>query len=330
MEREQRTWFVIDDGKVVESTGSKTDVDGYWWFASLGFSACEGYQLFATKEEAVTKAVQQLRAASDLAGKKLAALGVDVPTSRLEDLARALKKVLDPESLARLTEVCRTALSGEPTRYETFQQRVRNWVVAAFGETIANDLGERTHRFLEEALELVQAAGCTKSEALQLVDYVYSRPAGTVSQETGGTMTTLASLCYVLGVNMEGCGENELCSNWKRIEEIREKQAKKPKNSPLPSAPEGRSFLHAADCPVNRGTAHAVCTCPVSAEEDLARSDYRAHLSVSFTVDLSASSPADAATAARGMAAEVFQRNFRRAEGVVIGNNGVRPLDAKR
>ena len=54
----------------------------------------------------------------------------------------------------------------------TFQERVEPWLLQCFGETIAADVVERNHRFLEEALELVQACGATQSEAHQLVDYV--------------------------------------------------------------------------------------------------------------------------------------------------------------
>ena len=49
-----------------------------------------------------------------------------------------------------------------------------------------NDCGRlrgAEHRFLEEALELVQACGATASEAHQLVDYVYGRPVGEPAQE---------------------------------------------------------------------------------------------------------------------------------------------------
>lgn len=55
----------------------------------------------------------------------------------------------------------------------TFQERVGPWMLACFGEQISRDPVERNHRFLEEALELVQSLGCTASEAHQLVDYVY-------------------------------------------------------------------------------------------------------------------------------------------------------------
>jgi hypothetical protein len=58
-----------------------------------------------------------------------------------------------------------------------FQTRIRPWMIACFGEDISGDKSERIHRFIEEALELVQSTGCSQSEAHQLVDYVYGREA---------------------------------------------------------------------------------------------------------------------------------------------------------
>lgn len=107
-------------------------------------------------------------------------------------------------------------------------------MLACFGSEIASDEMERNHRFLEEALELVQACGCTKSEACQLVDYVYGRPAGEIQQEVGGVMVTLAALCLAQAVNMHACGDVELERVWSKIEVIRAKQAAKPAHSPLP------------------------------------------------------------------------------------------------
>src|ERR1700743_2608599 len=83
----------------------------------------------------------------------------------------------------------------------TFQDEVSSWLLACFGEQISNDITERNHRFLEEALELVQSTGCVASEAHQLVDYVFSRPIGEVNQELGGVMVTLAALCYAVKLN---------------------------------------------------------------------------------------------------------------------------------
>lgn len=116
---------------------------------------------------------------------------------------------------------------------KTFQDRVTPWIKECFGIEVASDHAERSHRFLEEALELVQVAGCTKSEVLQLVDYVFDRPKGEVKQEVGGVMVTLASLCSAHGINMHECGEEELKLVWEKIEKIRAKWKTKPEHSPL-------------------------------------------------------------------------------------------------
>lgn len=117
-----------------------------------------------------------------------------------------------------------------------FQYRVQPWMMATFGTEIAADTAERNHRFLEESLELVQACGCTASEAHQLVDYVFNRPVGDPAQEVGGVMVTLAALCLAQGQDMHDAGETELARIWTKVEAIRAKQADKPRHSPLPQA----------------------------------------------------------------------------------------------
>ncbi|WP_426304068.1 hypothetical protein ACN9MJ_13720 [Acidovorax facilis] len=121
----------------------------------------------------------------------------------------------------------------------TFQQRVQPWLLECFGAEIAADRIERNHRFLEESLELVQALGCTASEAHQLVDYVFGRPVGDPPQEVGGVMVTLAALCLASGLDMHDAGEVELAriSAPELVARIRAKQAAKPKHSPLPQSP---------------------------------------------------------------------------------------------
>jgi hypothetical protein len=115
-----------------------------------------------------------------------------------------------------------------------FQSEVEDWFIACFGEEAIADTATRTHRFLEEALELAQATGCSKDEASQLVDYVYSRPRGVVAQEVGGVSTTLAMLCTAFCLSLDYCANDELKQIWSHIEEIRRKDAAKPKGSPLP------------------------------------------------------------------------------------------------
>ena len=107
-------------------------------------------------------------------------------------------------------------------------------MLKCFGQVIADDKVERNHRFLEEALELVQSTGCTADEAHKLVDYVYGRPIGDPPQEVGGVMVTLAALCLANNMNMHWAGEVELARIWGKIDQIRAKQAAKPKHSPLP------------------------------------------------------------------------------------------------
>ncbi len=114
-------------------------------------------------------------------------------------------------------------------------------MIACFGEVISNDKIERNHRFLEEALELVQANGCTRSEALQLVDYVFDRPKGEIFQEIGGVVVTLNALGNAINQDIENCGWMELSRIWQNVEKIRAKQAAKPKHSPLPETPGDQS-----------------------------------------------------------------------------------------
>ena len=145
-----------------------------------------------------------------------------------EDTIKEVMRLAD-ESRAALEAYLRT-IGAEPT----FQQRVQPWMLSCFGAEIATDKSERNHRFLEEALELVQATGCSEGEAHRLVDYVYGRPVGEPVQEVGGVMVTLAALCLAHGMDMHGSAETELARIWTKVEQIRAKQAAKPKHSPLP------------------------------------------------------------------------------------------------
>lgn len=118
---------------------------------------------------------------------------------------------------------------------QSFQQCVMPWMLECFGEEIASDQVERNHRFFEEATELVQSGGMTREAAHQLVDYTYDRPVGELDQEVGGVMVTLAALCLAHNTDMHLCGDIELARIWTKIDQIRAKQASKPKHSPLPS-----------------------------------------------------------------------------------------------
>jgi hypothetical protein len=110
---------------------------------------------------------------------------------------------------------------------QAFQAAVGKWVVEAFGEEVASDSIERNHRFLEEALETVQANHCTREEAHRLVDYVFDRPIGDLPQEIGGALVTLAALCQALEVDMQTAAVYELSRVILKIDAIRAKRAAK-------------------------------------------------------------------------------------------------------
>jgi hypothetical protein len=120
-------------------------------------------------------------------------------------------------------------------REQTFQRRVKPWMLQTFGRDISADITERCDRFTEESIELVQSLSMPKDRVLQLVDYVYSRPAGEPEQEVGGVMVTLAALCLATpDLEMNECAEIELARIWAMVDQIREKQKSKPRGSALP------------------------------------------------------------------------------------------------
>lgn len=118
-----------------------------------------------------------------------------------------------------------------------FQARVFPWMIACFGEELTFNSIERNHRFLEEALELVQSLGCSREDAHQLVDYVFDRPAGVAFQEVGGVKVTLAALGLAHNIDVDEASEAELARIWTNIKKIRAKQKAKPKFVP-PSGPD--------------------------------------------------------------------------------------------
>lgn len=124
-------------------------------------------------------------------------------------------------------------------RVTSIQFQVYLWMKRCFKPEVINSKPERNHRFLEEALELVQSTGCTKEEALELVDYVYSREVGDPKQEVGGVIVTLAALCNVQQINFTDEARNEInrINRPEIIAKIRQKQLTKPDSSPLPGTP---------------------------------------------------------------------------------------------
>lgn len=175
--------------------------------------------------------IERLKSALETAEAALADIG-DADREPGDDVDWCEKRAA--QALPEVRQALSHIVSSNDVLTSSFQWRVSLWLVACFGDAISRDKPERNHRFLEEALELVQACGCSRQEAHQLVDYVYGRPVGERHQEVGGVMTTLAALCRAQGLEMMQCGEVELARVWTKVEQIRAKQAAKPKGSPLP------------------------------------------------------------------------------------------------
>lgn len=116
-------------------------------------------------------------------------------------------------------------------RRQTFQASVADWILSTFGEEIAKSRDERNHRFLEEALELVQSLGATKQECHDLVDYVFNRAEGEPAQEVGGVVVCLAALCNAAGLDMLECSLAELdrIDDALIMDKIKQKHKGKPK-----------------------------------------------------------------------------------------------------
>jgi hypothetical protein len=123
---------------------------------------------------------------------------------------------------------------------DVLQAQVGAWLLQMWGPLSAGDVPERVQRFQEEANELCQAMGLTRKEAHMLVEYTWDRPVGEPHQEVGGAMTTLAALCFASGLDLQAATAAEFnrCNGPAVMQRIREKQALKPKSSPLPGPTE--------------------------------------------------------------------------------------------
>lgn len=94
--------------------------------------------------------------------------------------------------------------SEPPTQSRAARQAALvSWAKLAFGEVEATNPTQRALRLLEEAIEAFQAAAGDAAQARQLVDFVFSRPPGTIAQELGGVAVTTLLLAAAAGVSAD-------------------------------------------------------------------------------------------------------------------------------
>ena len=111
---------------------------------------------------------------------------------------------------------------------EGVQRRVRRWVLRVFDHQLG-DVKLRAARFLEEAVEAAQAAGLHRDDAEMVLAQVYRRPAGQLTQEIGGSMTTLCALSSAADVRLSDVtlDEMERMETPEIMEKVRRRQSEK-------------------------------------------------------------------------------------------------------
>lgn len=82
------------------------------------------------------------------------------------------------------------------------QGQIYDWVRRTFG-TSTLSATERALRFIEEALELVQAQGIPAERVRAVLDHVYGKPPGSINQEVGGVGVTLLGYCAACGISAD-------------------------------------------------------------------------------------------------------------------------------
>lgn len=117
----------------------------------------------------------------------------------------------------------------KPSQMKKLQINISLWVKRVFGKAMLYDKTERSLRFIEEAVELVQACNLPVEAVLNVVEYVYSRPKGDIEQEVGGVALTLAALCEAQGQCLETAATGELARVHLYEDLIKAKNKNKPR-----------------------------------------------------------------------------------------------------
>ena len=90
------------------------------------------------------------------------------------------------------------------------QKIIGAWAIACFTKREARSIPQRGIRLQEESTETFQACGGTREQAHAVVDYVFDRPSGSISQEMGGVGVTLLALGEAIGVSADECEAKEV------------------------------------------------------------------------------------------------------------------------
>ncbi|WFP48538.1 hypothetical protein PL263_10475 [Methylomonas sp. EFPC3] len=134
----------------------------------------------------------------------------EIHLAKIDEAERALKQSI------RHTEILLDRLRSVRKPTKAFSNRadrqaaILQWANATFGKRTASVTAERIARFMEEAIELAQATHMFPEDIKELVDHVYTKPAGDVAQEIGQVGVALLALAEHLQVNADAEERNEL------------------------------------------------------------------------------------------------------------------------
>lgn len=109
------------------------------------------------------------------------------------------------------------------------QDESSSWTTQTFGSLYLIHKKERLFRFMEEALETVQAGGMTEDELSQVIRQVYDRPADPdIKKEIGGALITLGTLAEAFGTRLDFCFRMAMARCWRDQDKIRIRHFTKP------------------------------------------------------------------------------------------------------
>jgi len=117
-------------------------------------------------------------------------------------------RVLDLEEA--LTSMAQELRQARAARRDERQAAIFVWAKAAFTVEQATSLPQRALRLLEEAVEAAQACGLAEDKAIDIVGFVYDRPAGDLAQELGGVGVTVLALAAAAGLSADAEEEREV------------------------------------------------------------------------------------------------------------------------
>ncbi|MGZ5858710.1 MAG: DUF551 domain-containing protein [Burkholderiaceae bacterium] len=83
------------------------------------------------------------------------------------------------------------------------QDQILAWACNTFGKATADNSGERIRRFAEEAVELAQAVGLDNQSMLDIIEHVYARIPGNLTQEIGQVGVSLLGLAQHLNIDAD-------------------------------------------------------------------------------------------------------------------------------